>query len=167
LRLFSTDKVQSFETWWKRILFNFFPAYRRTGGRVRFISCDWKEMHISLKLGYGTRNYVNTVFGGSIYGSSDPVFMMQLICILGPDYVVWDKAATINFKKPITGKVKARFLITDDVLAEIISKVRTENKCVIDIPVNFVDDAGTIYAEINKTLYIADKRYYEQRQKNK
>jgi len=40
-------------------------------------------------------------FGGSIYGALDPIYMVQLINILGGKYVVWDKAATIKFIRPI------------------------------------------------------------------
>jgi len=82
-------------------LFNLVPAYRRTGARISFISEDFKEVHLKLRLKWTTRNYVGTVFGGSIYGALDPIYMVQLINILGGKYVVWDKAATIKFIRPI------------------------------------------------------------------
>lgn len=91
---------------------------------------------------------------------------MQLICILSHDYVIWDKEAQIKFKKPIRGTVKACFIVTDELISHIVEQVKLENKCVVDIPVNFVDDSGAVYAEINKTMYIADKKYYDNRGKN-
>ena len=77
--------------------FNVFPAYRGTGARVTYISADWREVRVALPLSWRTRNYVGTIFGGSLYGAVDPMYMIMLIRILGPGYTVWDKAATIRF----------------------------------------------------------------------
>ena len=91
------------ETWRTRLSrwgFNWFPAYRGTGGRVAYIAGDWSEVHVHVPLSWRTRNYVGPIFGGSMYGAIDPVYMLMLIKILGPEYVVWDKAATIRFRRP-------------------------------------------------------------------
>ena len=159
--IFKTDKKENFNSKSFRMMMNVFPAFRRTGGRVSFISDDWKEIHVSLGLNWKTRNYVGTIFGGSIFGSLDPVYMLQLIKILGDDYVVWDKAATIKFLKPIKTKVFARFLLTDEILNEIISKVKSENKYSIDLTASFQDENNLIYSEMTKTIYIADKNFYK------
>ncbi len=159
--IFETNKQESFRSGLKRMGFNFFPAYRRTGGRVVFLSDDWREIHIALGLNWTTKNYVGTVFGGSIYGALDPIYMLQLINLLGKAYIVWDKAATVRFLKPIKQKVYARFLITDELLAHIKQQVAEAHRCTVDLPVRFEDAAGTVYAEVTKTLYIADKAYYQ------
>src|ERR1039457_2420090 len=138
--IFKTDKKENFNSKSFRMMMNVFPAFRRTGGRVSFISNDWKEIHVSLGLNWKTRNYVGTIFGGSIFGSLDPVYMLQLIKILGDDYVVWDKAATIKFIKPIKKNVFARFLLSDEILNEIISKIKYENKYSVDLTVSFQDE---------------------------
>lgn len=161
--LFVTEKKENFKSIVYRIGFNFFPAYRRTGGRIYFLSEDWRDIHISLSLTWKTKNYVGSVFGGSIYGALDPIYMIQLINILGKDYVVWDKAAAIKFLKPIRENVFARFLISDQILSEIRSKVETDKKCTIDLVTDFQDENGIKYAEVTKTLYIADKEYYKKR----
>lgn len=83
--------------------FNCFPAYRGTGGRVTYIAADWREVRIKLPLNWRTRNYVGTTFGGSLYGAVDPFYMIMLIKLLGPDYIVRDKAAAILFRKPGPG----------------------------------------------------------------
>ena len=160
---FKTDRKENLKSKLVRIGFNFFPAYRRTGGRICFISSDWKEAHVKLGLSWKTKNYVGTVFGGSIYGSLDPIYMIQLLNILGTNYVVWDKSAIVKFIKPIKKNVYALFLITDEALEEIISKVKSEQKYSIDLTVRFQDADGIIYAEAIKTLYIADKAYYNAR----
>ena len=33
---------------------------------------------------------------GSLYAAVDPIYMIQLIYVLGEEYVVWDKAAEIR-----------------------------------------------------------------------
>ena len=93
--------------------FNFLPAFRCTGGRITYISGDWREVRVKVPLSWRTRNYVGTIYGGSMYGAVDPIYMVMLIKILGPDYVVWDKAASIRFKKPGTGTLFAKFAITE------------------------------------------------------
>lgn len=92
--------VESLRTKISRWGFNFFPAYRGTGARITYIASDWREVRIKLPLNWRTRNYVGTIYGGSMYGAADPIYMLMLIKVLGSDYVVWDKAASIRFKKP-------------------------------------------------------------------
>src|SRR5262250_862262 len=92
--------AESFESRRLRWLFNWIPAYRGTGARVTYVASDFREVRVRLPLSWRTRNYVGTIFGGSLYGAVDPVYMIMLIKILGPGYTVWDKAATIRFLKP-------------------------------------------------------------------
>lgn len=163
MKHFETDKKEDFKSMLKRWAFNLFPAIRRTGGRVSFISSDHREIHIRLPLNWKTRNYVGTVFGGSIYASTDPFYMIQFMYILGQDFVVWDKAANIKFKRPIDKTVYARFLITDEMLELVKRKIETNGSYDIDIPVYMEDKDGTVYAEIMKKVYIASKEYYKNR----
>jgi acyl-coenzyme A thioesterase PaaI-like protein len=91
---------ESWQTRFARWAFNWFPAYRGTGARVTYIAADWREVRIRLPLNWRTRNYVGSIFGGSLYGAVDPICMMMPIKLLGPGYIVWDKAATIRFLRP-------------------------------------------------------------------
>ena len=76
--------------------FNMFPAFRRSGGRITYISRDLKQVRIKLPLNWKTRNYVGTIYGGSMYAAIDPVYMAMLMKLLGANYVIWDKAAAIS-----------------------------------------------------------------------
>lgn len=160
-----TDKKEDFKSKYKRILFNFFPAYRRSGGRICFISSDGKEIHVKLGLNWTTKNYVGTVFGGSIYAALDPIYMVQLINLLGKDYIVWDKSAEIYFKSPIKKTVFARFLITDELFEEIKEQIKKSNKYIINLEAYFEDEKGEIYAKTSKEIFIAKKDYFKQRVK--
>ncbi len=158
--IFKTEKKESARSKIKRIGFNLFPAYRRTGAKICFLSDDFKEVHIRLSLNWKTRNYVGSVFGGCIYGALDPIYMVQLINILGSRYVVWDKSAAVKFIKPVKKTVYSRFLITDGQLKSIIYKIGSDKKCEMDFVSRFVDEEGTVYAEVTRTLYIGDKELY-------
>jgi hypothetical protein len=61
---------KSLESGLIRRLFNFFPAFRGSGARVTYISDDWKEVRIWLPLNWSTRNYMGTIYGGSMHRPS-------------------------------------------------------------------------------------------------
>jgi acyl-coenzyme A thioesterase PaaI-like protein len=105
---------ESWQTRAHRQAYNFFPAFRGTGARLTYIADDWHEVRIKLPLSWRTRNYVGTIYGGSMYAAVDPWYMIMLIRLLGPQYIVWDKAATIRFRKPGRGTLYARFAIEEE-----------------------------------------------------
>lgn len=148
---------ESFKSRLFRWGFNIFPAYRGSGGRVVYISGDWHEMRIKLPLNWRTRNYVKTIYGGSIYGSIDPIYMLMLIKILGPGYIVWDKAANIRFRKPGKETLYADFKLTEQEIEEI--KYLAASAKSVDRVYNVVlkNAAGIVHAEIEKTVYISKK----------
>ena len=148
---------ESWKTRLNRWGFNFFPAYRGTGGRVAYIADDWREIRVKLPLNWRTRNYVGTIFGGSIYGAVDPLYMIMLINILGPDYVVWDKAAAIRFKRPGRETLRAVFTVTDEEIAAIKAELVTQKSLDRVYTVELKNDAGKVHAIVEKTLYIARK----------
>jgi hypothetical protein len=134
--------------------FFFFGCYRGTGGRLTFIAADWSEIRLEIPLSRRTRNYVGTIFGGSLYGAVDPLYMLMLIHRLGPDYIVWDKAATIQFKKPGKETLRAHFFITDEELAAIRSALESQHSVDRTYTVDLVDSAGVVCASIEKIIYI-------------
>ncbi|HMT08970.1 MAG TPA: DUF4442 domain-containing protein [Pyrinomonadaceae bacterium] len=148
---------ESFKSRRFRWLFNFFPAYRGTGGRVIYISDDFHEVKVKLPLNWRTRNYVGTIYGGSIYASIDPIYMLMLMHIVGDDYVVWDKAAKIRFKKPGRETLYADFLLTPDEIAEIKRLAETEKSIDRVYNLELKDKNGVVHAFIEKTLYISKK----------
>ncbi len=137
--------------------FNFFPAYRGTGGRLIYVADDYHEIRIKLPLNWRTKNYVGTIYGGSIYASIDPIYMLMLIKILGPDYVVWDKAAKIRFRKPGKDTLYADFTLSQEEISEI-KRLAEDAKSVDRIyNVELKGRDGVVHAQIEKTLYIAKK----------
>lgn len=148
---------ESFESRLMRWKFNFFPAYRACGARLTYVASDFLEMRVRLDLKRKTRNYVGTLFGGSMYAAVDPIYMMMLIKTLGPDYIVWDKAATIQFKRPGRSTLYADFIINSSELATIKSELKTKHSIDRVYPVNLVDDQGVVHASVEKTVYVRKK----------
>ena len=136
--------------WW----FNMFPAFRGTGGRVTYIAGDFREARVRLPLNWRTRNYVGTIFGGSLYGAVDPMYMILLIRILGPAYTVWDKAATIRFVKPGRSALHARFVLEDEEIRTIRELLETLPSVNRTYRVDLADSAGVVHASVEKTIYI-------------
>jgi acyl-coenzyme A thioesterase PaaI-like protein len=131
-----------------------FACYRGTGGRPRFIAEDWSEVQLDLPLCHRTRNYVGTIFGGSIYAAVDPIYMIMLIRRLGRDYVVWDKAATVRFLKPGREALHARFVVTDAELADIRSALESQRSVDRTYLIELKDSSGTVCATVEKIIYI-------------
>lgn len=134
--------------------FNWFPAYRGTGARITHISRDWREVRVRLPLSWRTRNYVGTIFGGSMYGAVDPIYMVMLIRALGPGYVVWDKAASIRFRRPGRTTLVARFTLDDAELEAIRDALRASNATDRVYTVDLVDAEGVVHATVEKTIHV-------------
>jgi hypothetical protein len=148
---------ESFTTKLDRSKFNFFPAYRGTGARVLYISEDYREIKVKIPLSRRTRNYVGTIYGGSMYAGIDPIYMLMLIKNLGKNYIVWDKAAAIRFKKPGKETLFAEFLLTENELNEIREILKNQKSVDRVYNVELKDKNGIIHCLIEKTLYIANK----------
>ncbi len=150
--------AESFKSRRFRWLFNFFPAYRGTGGRVEYIADDFREVRVRLPLSWRTKNYVGTIYGGSIYGAIDPIYMLMLIHILGPEYVVWDKAARIRFKRPGKDTLYCDFRVEQEEIDEIKRLAEAEKSIDRIYELELKDKSGVVHALIEKTLYIAKKK---------
>ncbi len=149
---------ESFTTRLDRWKFNFFPAYRGTGARVIYISHDYHEIRVKIPLNWRTRNYVGTIYGGSMYAGIDPFYMLMLMKILGiKDYIVWDKAAKIRFRRPGRETLFANFVVTPEDIEEIKAELETKRSFDKIYVVELRDKTGTVHAEIEKTIYIAKK----------
>jgi len=145
------------ESWASRRMrwrFNLFPAYRGTGGRITYISGDWREVRVRLPLSWRTRNYVGTIFGGSLYGCLDPIYMIMLIQILGPGYTVWDKAAAIRFRKPGKTTLHASFRIEESEIEEIRRLLESAPSIDRVYRVELADPEGVVHASVEKTIYV-------------
>lgn len=143
--------------------FNWSPMYKRTTAKITEVSDDLHYVKIRLKLNWKNRNYAGSIFGGSMLSSTDPIYMIQLIQILGKDFVVWDKAVTAKYKRPGKSTIYGEFIFTEEEIEALKTKLKTEQQVDIIKTMNLVNDKKEVIAEFTKTLYIAKKDYYKQK----
>ena len=137
-------------------LLSLYPPYLGAGVRVR-VSPDDRRFDVRMKLTRRNKNYVGTHFGGSLYSMCDPFFMLILMQALGRGYVVWDKAATIRFRRPGTGTVRATFDIPPERIEEIRAAADRDGKVEPMFRVDVVNEQGDVVAEVEKLLYVRRK----------
>lgn len=142
--------------------FNLSPMYRRSTAKITSVSEDLMHVKIKLPISYKNRNYVNSIYGGSLFSAVDPIPMVQLINLIGDDYVVWDKSAKIEFKRPAKEHLYAEFSFNHDELEEIKKRVKEENEIEIIKTTTLTDKAKTkTFCEVHKTIYVADKHFFK------
>jgi len=140
----------------KRIL-NIYPPYLGAGVKVEYISDDWKELIVSMNMHWYNRNAVGTHFGGSLYSMVDPHLMLLLMQLLGNEYVVWDKSASIDFIKASKKNVKSIITISDDVLEEIKRHTEGGDKYLSKFFVEIKDEDDKLVARVEKVIYVRKK----------
>jgi acyl-coenzyme A thioesterase PaaI-like protein len=136
-----------------RRLYNLWPCYLGTGVHIKYMADDFRDFRIELPLNWRTRNYVGTIFGGSMYGAVDPVYMLMLIKNLGPGYEVWDKAASIRFRRPGRARLHAECKLDEEQIRKI-RELSSEEPLDQVYSIDLVDDDGTICATVEKTVHI-------------
>jgi len=140
-----------------KFILNLYGPYLGAGVRVIYISPDWRELRVRMKLRWYNRNAVGTHFGGSLYAMVDPHLMLLLMQSLGRDYIVWDQAAHIEFRKPGKGTVTARLAVSDADLAQIRDRTANGQPFRPEFQVSITDAEGDVVAQVVKTLYVRRK----------
>ena len=137
---------------------NFWPPFLGAGIRVKRIAPDMKAIDVEMKLRWWNANYVGTHFGGSLFAMTDAFYMLMLMANLGRDYIVWDKAASIRYRKPGKGTVRAEFRLTDAQLDDIRDKLKTLPKYEPTFQVEVKDESGEVVAAVEKLIARAQER---------
>lgn len=141
----------------KRLL-NFYPPYIGAGVKVTYIADNWSELHVSMSLRWFNRNAVGTHFGGSLYSMIDPHLMLLLMQLLGKDYLVWDKAAEIEFIQASKNKISSVIKVSASVIKDIKQQTNNGEKYLPEFIVEIKDDKNNLIARVKKILYIRKKQ---------
>ena len=137
---------------------NLWPPFLGMGIRVKRIAPDMKAVDVEMKLRWWNANYVGTHFGGSLFAMTDAFYMLMVMHHLGGDYIVWDKAATIRYRKPGRGTVRAAFRLSDSQVDDIREKLKTLPKYEPRFLIEVKDEAGVVIAEVEKLLHVRKKQ---------
>lgn len=148
-----------------RLGFNWHPAYRRTGGRVVHVSPDLTLIRVRLPFNRGTRNAVGSMFGGSLFAITDGPHPTLLLLSLGSDYVIWDKSASIQYKRPGRSELFAEFVVSAEEVAAVRAILSRQPEVDRIYRVEVKDAGGVVHSVVERTVYIARKDHYKRKNK--
>lgn len=133
---------------------NLWPPFLLTGIHIDEVSDDFRRVRVRLRHSRLTSNYVGTQFGGSLFAMTDPFWMIMMMRNLGRGYVVWDKAAEIEFLAPGRTAVSAQFDLDPAVVAEVRASADAGEKVLRWFQVDVVGTDGTVVARVRKQLHV-------------
>lgn len=138
-------------------MLNLWPPLVGAGIRLTHHSPDFRSVDVEMRLTRFNRNYVGVHFGGSLFAMTDPFYMVMVATALGKGFVVWDKAASIRYRRPGLTTVRAHFQLTDERLAEIRAALDRDGIHEPVFNVEVVDPEGKVVCSVERTLYCATK----------
>ena len=138
-------------------LVSLYPPYLAAGIRVHHPKDDPHRIVVRMGLHFWNKNLFGTQFGGSLYSMCDPHFVFIVMKNLGPGYVVWDKAAQIEFLKPGRGRVTATFHVPKEQIEEIRAAADRGEKVEPVLTAEIVGDDGEAVARVTKRLWVKKK----------
>ena len=141
-----------------RWILNLWPPFLFAGIRVRAIADDFSSAEVVLRKRWYNRNAVGTQFGGSLFAMTDPFWMLMLMQQLGRGYVVWDKAAEIDFVAPGRSHVQARFQLEPAVVEAIRDATAGGERHLRWFDTDVVDLQGQLVARVRKQLYVRRRK---------
>ena len=133
------------------------PPFLGSSVSVKEMNEDLTRIVVQMKHRPWSQNYVGTQYGGSLFSMTDPFYMLMCIEHLGRDYIVWDKTATIRYKKPGKGTVTAVFELTHEKIAEIKKAANENPKYEPTFLVEIKDEQGDVVAEVERLVYVKRK----------
>lgn len=147
--------------------FNYSPMYKRSTGRIYFVSEDLMTIKVKIPISWKNRNYANSIFGGSMFSAVDPIYMVQLLNILGEDYVVWDKSANVQFKRPAKEDLYTEFIFSPDEISDFKERVKLENEFTFTKVSELKNKEGKVFCTIEKEIYVSSKSFYKKKLKQR
>ena len=151
-------------SWWLRHI-GWWPPLLGTGLKVTRLDKDLRAVDVEMPLRAWNKNYRGVHFGGSLFSMTDPFYMLMLAANLGEEYVVWDKAASIRYRKPGKGRVRAEFWLSEERLAEIRAALEADGRYDAQFFVEIMDEEGGVVAVVERVIYCATKTAHEERKK--
>ncbi|MFO1392057.1 MAG: DUF4442 domain-containing protein [Agitococcus sp.] len=140
-----------------KLLLNTYLPFLGAGIQIVHVSDDFLEIDVKMPLNKRNKNYVGTHFGGSLYAMTDPFLMLMLMENLGKDYIIWDKAAHIDFISPGRGTVYAQFRLSPKEIGQVKLAAESGKAICPEYTVEVLGEDGKVVAKVIKTLYVKKK----------
>lgn len=139
-------------------MLNWWAPFRGAGIRVRRVAPDFRSVTVEMRLGRSNRSDAGCHSGGALYAMSDPFFVLMLQHNLGDEYLVWDKAGSIEHLAPGRGRVWARMELAGSDLDHIVRMTDAGDKHLHLFKVDIKDDDGMVVARVEKMVYVRRRR---------
>ena len=136
---------------------NWYPPFLVLGIRVVDVADDYTRFEVQLRQRWYNRNLFGTHFGGAMYAMADPFYVFITTLNLGRGYIVWDKAAAIDFLKPARGTITGVYQISPEQLAEMRREVDAQGKATFRFETELNDADGEPVARVTKHVYVRSK----------
>ena len=132
---------------------------------VRKFHKNFRGVDVKINKSIFNRNYNGSIFGGTIYGATDPFYALlfdQILQRQGFKVRVWLKSASIQYLKPGRGNLYFTIFITDEMQAEAITALNTTGKFVKAYPMEIKNAEGELCAFVMNEVYIRNLHHGEQ-----
>lgn len=96
-------------------------------------------------------------FGGSLYAMVDPHLVLLYMHVLGNDYIVWDKSASIQFLRPGKGRVQAEVQLSTEDINNARENTSDGKVYEPEHEIEITDERGKVVARVRKGLHIRRK----------
>lgn len=137
---------------------NLYPAFVFGRIRIKEVSKDFQKIKVIIKKSLLNINGSGTMFGGTLFAAADPFYALMYWQIFGnrfnKDVQVWTKSASIQFKKPVVGKVFLEFNISDLDIEEAKLAVEQEGRFNKKHIVEIKNTEGELCAFVELVTYI-------------
>lgn len=129
---------------------------------VRRFHPDFRQVDIKVTRSILNRNSNGSIFGGTIFASTDPFYPLlfdQIFKRRGFDTVVWLKSSSIRFTKPAYASLSFSIRIMPEDVEEATRALRTAGKFVKNFETSITDRHGVECAVAISEVYIRDKAF--------
>lgn len=153
----------------QRWLFNIYPAHWFSGGRMQFISSDYRHCRVYLRKNWRTRGLFGNIFGGNLYAGIDAMPMALLQKRIGHKrFVLWDKTGEIRYVKPAYCKLLiADIHLPDEVFGEAMTKIGAGEPAEVPFSFSLTCPDGKVYATVHKTIHVECRKRFNDRKQQK
>ncbi|MDB5021430.1 MAG: hypothetical protein JWQ28_2557 [Pedobacter sp.] len=124
---------------------------------IRKFHKDFFGVDVKIAKSLFNNNYNGSIFGGTIYCATDPVYALlfdQVLQRKGFKVRVWLKSASIQYLKPGRSNLYFTVLLTDEMLEEAIHALNTVGKFVKAYPIEILNKEGELCATVMNEVYV-------------
>ena len=139
---------------WRRLRANLGPAHLVGGIRVEHIAGDWRSITVALQprgLRFSRREAHS---GAALYAMTDPFPTLMVRHLMGPGFLVWDRAGSVELLAAARGRVWARIELDEDDVQRLHRMTADGARHLHVLSIDIRDAEGMAVARVEKMIYV-------------